>query len=812
MESIPDIVRFKPGQGVVPAKLIDDTFGDVKVNFVNAVYQVSPKKPARKVIGARMKKQLSASARKEIEATEEGVKGSEYVAALYQVLAESRSNSFRQDGRDIVVTYASVADNVKLAGRHDSAPDTTVFRAEEPASIFKMKLTKRQHGLLAWIDPETGQSFMSDHNTLRKKARSMLVLGKTGDMSFMMHAFDNGNVRASVGFQNGNYLPVRAIAGLRQRVEETIYALIAWLTKNNSKAVAPKTRTVAVSTVGQLKHPYFFGQVGGRDDANAWKKRSDLELSLRQKLRHTKFGMAVVGRLKTVPVAHLENQQKLNRIREKLRESSLYNDPDVPYNTDRLDLEEEDRPTKRALVAEFNRRMRRKKSLMEGISTQDAYRYLQQRREESKKNVTFKHLERTQEKAEPLESKLLRGIDRWKIDLAMYRLPTQFFNIDSYEYMANGSVKFKGVSFKPTAPSEIVRDVELNIFGESSQQEQSGAQNDLNALFAYANLARKQDPSQAKKLMFDSVTMDINHDRRIIRTVFKGNGSTYEKSFGDGDAISLKALTEMKVSVPFWWTTGKFLVTTSGGDPWADCMNTWEVLTLLLTRKGPQSMPPIIRMNAQVDWTPVAMKREKQRAGRKDGTTCKPVHRVPLESGECSVDPKSGKERFPKPNKQGDMCCFEKSAELSDKEKKEIIEAYSRNPSAIMPPSVLLMLDINKQPEPTNRSESDGIITIDDTGRVSIDGRLLIRTPIDKVKRASIKFGVPTEQNDARKTPLSRQQIATLIAKKLVTEQGIPEGKPASYYSGLYRQLFEGESHNRANAGIIAKRLTSYTS
>lgn len=807
-----DIVRFKAGQ-TVSARTIDDTFGKVQVNFVNAVYQVSTKKKDPSRIDAKTRKQMSRQLREELEAEDRkrAKKGdSKTVAVLFQKLTDSLSGgqkTFAQDGVDIQVSYTSVADDVKLAGRHDAAADM-IFHAEEPSALFKMRETKRKHSVLAWVDTNKGQKSMGNASVIRSKARSMLVLGKASRFGFMVHAFDNGNIRVSLGIPEELY--VMQISSLKTEVGKALNAVVAWMLGKKSEEVAPKVKVVAVSTLGQLQHPYSLGDVGSRQDEDAWKRRSLLEGQLTQKLQYTKFGMARVGSLKTTPTPHAQGQGELERIRAKLLKSTRYDDPVLPYDIDRLALNAINKPTvPRPMVAEFDRRQKRHAKLMQMISEADAYKGLLERKQESKSNITYKHLAKTQDKLEPIESTLLRSMDRWKIDLALYRLPVQFFDIASYEFIAEGGVRMKGVSFRPDAPKDLVREVEMTVFAETSVPEERPPANNMNALFAMANRARQQIAPKPR-LVFDEVVATVNHRNKSLTLVFKKDERSYSQSFSGNDDISLKKLLDMEISVPFWWTTGKMMVTAGGKDPWGDVSKTWEVLALIFTRTGPNNAKPLIDLSKRAQWE--KPKPEKMRAGRKEGTTCKPPHRVPEpESGSCSKDPETGEERYAKPNKQGDLCCFVKPKKLN---KEAIIRAYQEH-GATMPPSVLLLLDLNRQPVMTRSvRKAESKIDIDDTGRTSIDGRLAIRTPVDKLVGVAAAAGVPTTLQDARRTPLSRQQIATLMARKIVAEQGIPENRPATFYQGLHQQLFGTEGPKNFNRQAVrerARRLFSST-
>jgi hypothetical protein len=779
---------YKPGR--VPAATFEAAFGKVQVNFVNYVYKPGTARAQDADIDVR-KRDIALFSRKVKNAVLEDVRqrkatrdrgrvSASVLPAAFAAVSEYIGRGTRDPA---TLTYVSVADEAKLAGRHDEKRARTVRRPEEAPASYKLKKSKRQHdGILAWIDPEAQQRFETDPDAVRTRARSMLVVGKAANgMPFMMHVFYNATIRVSLGA--GTTASLADIAGpFRKKADETATRLVDWILTlaGKERDASVPIRAVAVSTQGQLKSPYWFGAVSARSDPETWKKRFGLASALRKKLATTMYGAAAVGRIETLALPHMQSDAEKQKLRTRLMEDYEYDDKNLPYDVSKLrgvDAE------KISMTAEFDRRERRRKELIKALmnAEKNAYQYLKQRAQESSRNITFDHLKTTSNAVETLESGLLRTIDRWRFDFRLLALPTRVFDFARYSFSKEGFLVLTDASFKPEAPDEFVKDVQMSVFAETDRTEAPAT--NLDAMFALAQRLR-----QPKRLVFQKIEMAFNDQGGVIMR-FHGDDREHVERIdknAKNTGLSVQDLLDVEATVPFWWTTGTFLVTSGGKDPWRSVSICWEILSLLFTRSGPAPLGSILDLGKSAEWTQrnATDPGPKRRAGRTGGTTCKPPHRVPASDGACSSHPETGEERYAKPTAQGDLCCFVKPKKLS---KEATVKAYQEQKLPI-PKAVLELLGMNAQPV-EEAGEAAGLppLSFDEEGRVKVGKRLATRVPVGKLEAIARAYGVPTAYG---KTPLSRQQIATLMSRKMVAEAGgLPASKNAKFYAGLYEQL-----------------------
>lgn len=800
---------YKPG--TVPANVTDSVFGSIRVNFVNFLYKPGQSRdelPSLDVtlrnirpLPAKQRKTILASAKEQkTKRNQERVDGS-FLPAVFEELRNKSS-----DG-DIRVTYASVVDDAKLAGRHDAAKTKTIRTAEESSVFYKMKIEKRKHdGFLGWIDHEANKSFMTDADTIKRKARSMLVTGRVSQLPFMMHVWYNGTIRVSLG--EGKDVTLAQLSGtFKEATERAAQKLVAWVVSMAARPLdgAVPIKTVAVSTQSQLRSPYWFGPVGTRGDADMWRKRLDLGKLLTRKLFHTRYGSGPVGSIETLTLPRTDSNVTMQKLRKKLRESYAYDDPNLPYDPSKLQgINEEKRATlPLSMAGEFDRREARMKELIKALSNseRDVYEYLRRRTKTSVQNAAYNHLKSTGNAVEPVESKLLREIDRWKFNIRLLALPKKVFDFARYEYSAEGNLVMHDVSFKPDADGRLVQEVHANIFGETEQvartENPPTDPTNFNAMMDYARSLR---PNAAKKrLAFNRVELSFKPDGYTVLSFtgpdqMKANepAPPYVTTISPKDAatgLSVTSLTDVEATIPFWWTTGTLVTTGGGKDPWKNVAVSWEVLAAVFARKGPRNYPPVLALGKPMPApAPVAA---KQRAGRKQGTTCKPQERVPGADGTCTGD------RFAMPNDHGDLCCFAKPKNMTSEKIRDVIAAYQKHALKI-PPAVLTMLGLANQPAPQNAPQgsqrSEAKLSFDDKGRVKIDKRLAIRTPVAEVESVAKAYGIPVSYGGK---PLSREDIASLMARKmLANSQALPESRSNAFLNGLY-------SHLRMNRGNL---------
>lgn len=285
--------------------------------------------------------------------------------------------------------------------------------------------------------------------------------------------------------------------------------------------------------------------------------------------------------------------------------------------------------------------------------------------------------------------------------------------------------------------------------------------------------------------------------------------------------VDYGGLFSKPILVNFWWNAKKLsLVTTDDGRPvpfarsaWDAMRFAWYALARLFQREGPAaSQSPIVSMDDVYDAEFEAAlddhlkprkhghrrySEKKTRPGKKQGTTCEPLSRVPNPQDPydweavCGPNPETGEARVVLPDKFGNPCCFERPEPLTTAWKSKILRQYNKFMQA-MPKLVLALLGVNDQPDYEDASWRDAFkLSFGKDGRLLVNNKIATKLNIGTIERIAENYGIPTVENDKRSTPVDGPNLVRRMSWKLLLEGGGEQvkDKTVDFYVGLLNQL-----------------------
>jgi hypothetical protein len=383
----------------------------------------------------------------------------------------------------------------------------------------------------------------------------------------------------------------------------------------------------------------------------------------------------------------------------------------------------------------------------------------------------------------PVQSYLKTHMDRWRIEMNPYKNTLgDVITAEQINYVSRTYARFIG--------AKVVKDTE-NPFSVALYKEVINLTPETRIPLIIVNL-------ETQKF---TVHTDIRDPRVQV------NFRVIEQNVW-------KRVFNKPVPVTYWWKSRKFSIMTSDNtsersDAKADMITVLKLMSHVIGRDGPGGLAPIVLVDQFVpdpDQSSTASSRKrghqrksavKERPGKKQGTTCKPKERVPNPADTmdfetpCAPDPDSGNPRVVMPTKEGYPCCFEKPTRLGDAGwKKRILGSYVKYAQKI-PEALLAFLGLTAQPK-MNPGTQEYTFDFDKIGRIRINGKLAERLPVSTLVSAAKALKLPTVREGPRRDPIPSSELRVDISRAAFKEDYadiISSENDQEFFVGLARQL-----------------------